>query len=171
MSATGIASNSFSSCSADRKRIPDPVHGQSSSFPAQGNHVKPARLPGTASMTLEITLRGTDDTVLLGLGHAFSAASKIPALAVTDLGEYHATSVLHYQVYFSQPALEVARNGFQTLVVKKRFRNAFAAITEFAFCRQWFTVTSADRGSGAGRPPSNIANAGSLSNLPPGPAR
>jgi len=85
----------------------------------QGKHIEPAGLLRAVFRILEVSLCSPDDAILLRPGHAFCAAAKMRGPAIADFSEHQTISMLHDQVDFSQPAMEIASYGLQTAGVQK----------------------------------------------------
>lgn len=106
----------------------------------EGDHVESAGLHGAVFLILKITLRSPDDTGLFRAGHTFGATAKLGGSAVSDFGEYKAISILHDQVNFPQPAMEIARYRFKATDPQKRFRHPFPSLTGCAALIQFFAA-------------------------------
>lgn len=135
----------------------------------QRKYIKPAWLQAAVCVKLEVALRGPDDAVLLGFGHALCATAKMRIFAVTDFGEYEAVTILHDQVDFAQPAAEITRHRLEAAGVQKSFRRAFPVFTACAAVRQGLTMAPVAWARGIGRPPLKIAKTGSRRSFPPDP--
>jgi hypothetical protein len=106
----------------------------------KGEHIKPAGLHGAVSLILKIALRSADDKGLLRAGHTFGATAIARGFPVPDFGEHKAISILHDQVNFSQPAMEIARYRFKAAGTQKRFRLPFPSLTNCAVMTQSFAA-------------------------------
>jgi hypothetical protein len=85
----------------------------------QGKNIESAGSRRTMFGTLKVALCGPDDAILLRLGHAFCAAAKMRAPAIADFGKHETVSMLHDQVDFPQPAMEIAGYGLQPAGMQK----------------------------------------------------
>ena len=66
-------------------------------------------------MELQISMRGAYDALLLQPRHRFSATAERRVFPVPDFGEHEGFAIFHDEVHFTDEAIEIAFNRFETL--------------------------------------------------------
>ena len=85
-------------------------------------------------MTLKITARSADDSLLLGPGDTVSAAAVAVVFAVPYLGEYQHIAVQHDQVDFTDSRMVVSLPRFQAALVQKGLSDLFPVTAALTGC-------------------------------------
>ncbi len=80
-------------------------------------------------MTLKESLRSTRKSFLLGKGHAFRSAAMRAVSSVPDFSKNQCLLVHHDQVNFTEAAVVVALQCFESPLVEKRFGTFFPLAT------------------------------------------